>query len=120
MFMNEFDVEETLARTATEVEEVPNLYAAARVLHALMEWTNANSDGWPYWKKPQQAASRIVEVFGDRDYALRFGYDRQGKPLTDITEAELLRLYVPVKAFLTKQKVNWHADLPWAALFPAA
>jgi len=120
MFMNEYDVVETLANTADQVDEVPNMYAAARVLHALMEWTNTNSDGWPYWQPPQRAASRITNMFHDRNYALRFGNARDGSPLTDITETELLRLFVPVKAFLTKQKVNWHAELPWAALFPAA
>jgi hypothetical protein len=120
MFMNEHDVVETLARTAEQVDEVPNLYAAARVLYALMEWTNEHSDGWPYWQKPQQAASRLTDTLHSRDYALRFGNERDGSPLTDVTETALKQMLVPIKAFLTKQKVNWNADLPWAALFPAA
>ena len=119
MFMNEYEVVETLSLTADQVDDVPNMYAAARVLHALMEWTNANSDGWPYWAKPQQAASRLTEMFHERSYALRFGQDRDGSPLVDVSEAELLRIYVPIKSFLRRQKVNWHDDLPWAALFPA-
>jgi hypothetical protein len=122
MFMNEHDVRETLANVheCHEVEEVPNLYTAARILDALVEWTNSHSDGWPYWQKPSQAASTLMQAFHDRDYALRFGQERDGSPLTDVDEAALAAMLRPIKAFLTKQKVDWHADLPWAALFPAA
>jgi len=120
MFMNEYDVVETLSRTADQLDEVPNMYAAARVLHALMEWTNANSDGWPYWPKPGKAANSLMVMFHNRSYALRFGHDREGKPLVDFTEADLALVLRPIKAFLRRQGVDHNAELPWAALFPAA
>lgn len=118
MWMNEYEVEEILSRTAHEAGEVPNLYTGARVLHALMEWTNANSDGWPYWNKPSSAAGRLMEVFHDYQYPLRFGHDRDGQPLADLPQDELKRLLAPIKSFLTKQGIDYRADLPWAALFP--
>jgi hypothetical protein len=120
MWMNEHDVVETLARTAEQVDEVPHMYAAARVLHALMEWTNSNSDGWPYWPKPGKAANSLMVMFHNRDYALRFGNHRDGSPLVDFTEAELTLALRPIKAFLKRQDVDYNAELPWAALLPAA
>jgi len=118
MWMNEFEVLETLSLTADEVDTVPNLYTGARVLHALMEWTNANSDGWPYWPKPGQAASKLMETLHDRHYALRFGSNRDGSPLTDVCDSVLVHLLVPIKSFLKRQGVEYDAELPWAALFP--
>ena len=120
MWMNESEVQETLYLTMEQVEDVPNMCAGARVLHALMEWTNENSDGWPYWTKPSKAADSLMVMFHDRSYALRFGHDRKGQPLTDITEEELVRLLRPIKAFLTRNKVDFNADLPWAAILPVA
>jgi hypothetical protein len=120
MFMNRNEVVETLAYCGDQVEDVPNLYEGARVLYSLMEWVDSHSDGWPYWQPPQRAASRLIEALHSRNFALRFGEERDGSPLADVTDAELAACLRPIKSFLTKQEVNWHADLPWAALFPAA
>jgi len=119
MWMNEYEVVETLGQTHFQVDEVPNMYAGARVLEALMEWTNSNSDGWPYWQKPAKAANSLMVAFHLRSYALRFGHDRDGSPLVDFTDEELAKALRPIKAFLTRQDVNWDADLPWAAILPA-
>jgi hypothetical protein len=120
MWMNEHEVEETFDRLDSAHPAVPNLAAGASVLDALVAWTNANSDGWPYWQKPSKAANSLMTVLHNRDYAIRFGHDREGKPLEDITTAELALVLRPIKAFLTRQEIDWNADLPWAALFPAA
>jgi len=120
MWMNEHDVEETFDRLSSARPAMPNLTTAASVLDALVAWTNSNSDGWPYWKKPANAAASLMNALHERDYAIRFGHHRDGSELTDITAAELTQVLRPIKAFLTKQKIDWNADLPWAAILPAA
>jgi hypothetical protein len=119
MFMNRHEVVETLAYCGDQVEDVPNLYEGARVLYSLMEWVDSHSDGWPYWQPPQRAAAKLIEAFHDRNYALRFGQNRDGSPLTDVSDAELSACLRPIKAFLTRQGVDHGSELPWAALFPA-
>jgi hypothetical protein len=116
MWMNEHEVEEAADNYGERADEVPNLYAGARVLYALMRWTNENSDGWPYWQKPAKAADSLMEVLQAKDYALRFGRSRSGELLTDITTEELTKVLSPIKAFLTRQKVDYDSVLPWAAI----
>jgi hypothetical protein len=116
MWMNEHEVEEAADLYGERSYEYPNLYAGARVLYTLMRWTNDNSDGWPYWQKPARAADALMTLLHSKDYALRFGHDRIGNPLEDITAAELTRVLSPIKAFLTRQGVDHSAVLPWAAI----
>ncbi len=118
LFMNEHEVEETVLRI--DPDETPNLAAGAAVLSALVDWTDSNSDGWPYWSKPSRAARNLMEVLYEKDYAIRFGHDQEGQPLTDVSMADLTKALRPIKTFLTTQGVNWNADLPWAAVLPAA
>jgi hypothetical protein len=118
LFMNEHEVEETLHDI--DPEETPNLAAGAQVLSALVDWANSNSDGWHAWPKPCRAAKNLQQVFQDKGYAIRFGQDRDGSPLEDINAADLNKALRPIKTFLTTQGVNWNADLPWAAVLPAA
>ena len=120
MWMNEHDVEETFDRLSSAHPALPNLTHAASVLDALVAWTNSNSDGWPYWKKPAQAASKLMAALHERDYAIRFGRNRDGSELVDLTNAELVQVLRPIKAFLTRQNIDHNADLPWAAILPAA
>lgn len=93
-FMNEWDVGEAVARF--DRPETPNLNQAATVLSNLMEWTNRNSDGWPYWAKPARSAARLMELLESVDR-----YNPQ-----DVTLAEVRKALSPVKAFLTRQGVN--------------
>lgn len=118
MWMNEYEITDIQSRV--DEDEFPNLANAAHILAALVDWTNSNSDGWPYWKKPSQAANRLMDLLHERDYAIQFGYHRDGSPLTDLTDEELAKALRPIKAFLTRQRVDWNADLPWAAILPAA
>jgi hypothetical protein len=98
MFMNEWDVQE--ARERFDAAETPNLAEAARILDALMHWTNQNSDGWPYWSKPSHAARKVQEALtlATQDYY-------RGTEVTDLPKADLTKALAPIKAFLTKQGV---------------
>ena len=118
MFMSEHEVENIEHRI--DPDDTPNLAAGAQVLSTLVGWANENSDGWPYWTKPCRAARNLMEILHERDYAIMFGQDREGRPLTDVSAAELTKALRPIKTFLTTQNINWNADLPWAAVLPAA
>ena len=104
MWMNEYDVDEAVR--LFDANEVPNLARGATTLANLVRWTNSNSDGWPYWSKPSNAAKSLQTMLSDRTYAARFGHDRQGRPLSDVTKPELDKALRPVKAFLTRQGVD--------------
>lgn len=98
-FMNEFEVIEAASYFAHD-GTTPNLAKGAEVLYSLMEWTNSNSDGWPYWKKPTQAASKLITAI---QAAQRARFDG---PVQDISEADLNTYLRPIKAFLTRQGVQ--------------
>ena len=108
MWMNEWEVAE--AAHAFSATEQPNLYRAAQVLGNLVEWTNSNSDGWPYWRKPANAAKSLMDMLNEAMNAQRRGDDWDVRP-TDVTKA-----LSPIKAFLTRQGVDHAAVLPWAAI----
>ena len=55
MWMNEMDVIEQTALWNGEWNH-PTLGPATQTLFNLMKMVNSNSDGWPYWKKPANAA----------------------------------------------------------------
>ena len=111
MFMNEHDVEQ-VGRLVIAAR-LDNLIVGARVLDALVEWTNSCSDGWVYWQKPRKAATKLMEMLDDR---MRNQYRQNG--LMDCTDAELRQALVPIKTFLTKQGVDYYAELPWAVILP--
>lgn len=90
-FMNEYDIEEALARY--DAEDFPYLAEAAEKLHLLMRWTNRNSDGWPYWKLPAKAADKLMTLIQSADR-----FDPQ-----DVTAVEVKKALTPIKSFLTRQ-----------------
>lgn len=97
--MNEYDIEETLRHTA--YAEVANLRRGAVVLSRLKDWTNNNSDGWPYWQKPGKAAAKLMDLLHTAGLS---HFDE------DVTEAGLNKTLTPIKAFLTRQGVDeWTA-----------
>lgn len=93
MWMNEHDVDDAVRRFG---DDTPNLAKGARVLSRLVTWTNSNSDGWPYWQKPQKAAATLMNLLHNAD---RFNPE-------DITAADLAVALRPIKAFLTRQGVD--------------
>jgi hypothetical protein len=109
-YLNDYEVED--AERVFHLDGLPNLYRGAAVIHALMDYANANSDGWHMWKAPRKAASGLIDVVDDaRRNHLR------GHLFGDITDEQLKGLLRPVKSFLTRDKVD-QDELPWAALFP--
>jgi hypothetical protein len=96
-----------------EAEDAAGCFAQFDVPNLQTEWTNSNSDGWAYWMKPRKAASRLVDLVA----APRRGY-LFGHQILDCTETELRDALRPIKSFLTRQGINWDAELPWAAILP--
>jgi hypothetical protein len=94
MWMNEYDIEDALNRTP----EGTNLERGAQILYRLKNWTNENSDGWPYWQKPSKAAKKLMELL--------YWADRSARYSEDCTEADLKSALVPIKSFLTRHGVE--------------
>lgn len=78
--------------------EMPNRTKAARALEALADWTDQNTDGWPYCSKAHRAATRLVAIL---EGSMRRRLDE------DVTDAELKKAFTPVKSFLTRQGTSW-------------
>jgi hypothetical protein len=97
MFVNEWDIERLV--TSTNDGDHPNLHQAALTLERFKDWVNSNSDGWPYWIKARKSSERLQERLHAFDTA-RFSWG--SSDAADITEAELKRLYTPIKSFLTR------------------
>lgn len=101
LFMNEYEIDDAVRRFS-RADDTPNLLAGAKTLARLRDWTNRNSDGWPYWSKPCRSAERLQTLLQAAD---RFDP-------TDCTEAELKRAYVPIKTMLTRTGiVGAHAEV---------
>lgn len=96
MWMNEYDIDDAARRVAHD-DERPNLRAAVGILDRLKDWTNRNSDGWPYWKAPIRAADKLMTAIQSRIYG-------SGVAGGDIPEGDLKRALTPIKSFLTKQQ----------------
>lgn len=95
-FMNEYEVEDALRTFDPDV--TPNRARAAANLARLVEWTNANSDGWPYWAKPARSAAKVMDLLtGDGTWATKERLETE-----DCTAAELTAALRPVKAMLTR------------------
>ncbi len=90
LFMNRWDIEDAVRQHADD----PILGPASRTLHNLMEWTDNNSDGWPYWPKPCRAAKRLQELF-------------QLRRVDPVTVEEYKAALRPIKAFRTRQGADF-------------
>lgn len=101
--MNEHEITE--ARHLSATLELKNLHRGARVLANLRDWTNQNSDGWPYWSPPNRASTKLQGALAhmSNDY-------HRGREAQDITDSELARLFTPIKSFLTRRGVD-HAEV---------
>jgi hypothetical protein len=98
-WMNEDDI--LVAAARFNKGETPNLGRGARILSRLMEWTNNNSDGWPYWMPPARAANRLMLILQRSTTAYY-----SGGLAEDITDAELRAVLSPIKTFLTRRNVE--------------
>lgn len=97
--MNEYEIGE--ARHLSAKLELANLHKGARALAELRDWTNQNSDGWPYWSPPNRASQKLQGALAKMrtDYYL-------GREAQDITPSDLARFCSPIKSFLTRQGVD--------------
>ena len=101
-WMNQYEVENAV----NELDHLPNLGAAAQTLANLVEWTNNNSDGWPYWRKPSNASSRLQDML---EAAMR---SRREAPIADASAAEIRKALAPIKAFRTRQGADFEIVSP--------
>jgi hypothetical protein len=81
-FYNDFDIEMALRRHANH----PVLSKATRVLAAVAEDANNNSDGWHSWPLPCRACKQLITIIESGD----------------ATEAQLRKAMAPIKAFYTR------------------
>lgn len=96
--MNEYEIEG--AACLFQQDSTPNLARGAQVLVRLKDWTNAHSDGWPYWQKPRQASAKLQALLED---ARRRGY---AGDYADCPGPELAKALTPIRSFLTRQGVD--------------
>lgn len=84
--MNEFDISTAQRRHAHH----PVKSRAVRIINDLRELADSCSDGWCYWKKPVNAARKLIELIEDT-------------PDDQATEKALTKALAPIKAFLTRE-----------------
>jgi hypothetical protein len=102
MWMNEYEIETAFRRWVPLAAEFPVLAAAATTMDELVRWTNANSDGWPYWRKPALAAKKLMALITSVD---RF------RPV-DIDLADYKKALTPIKSFRTKHNADFTIAAP--------
>lgn len=98
--LNEYEIDTAAVRAAHDSHR-PNLQRAVLTLDRLKDWTNENSDGWAYWRKPCAASAKLQEIVSNRYFSPRHMLTD-----ADIPEALLKKAYTPIKAFLTRQGVD--------------
>lgn len=102
--MNEYEVDEAVRRFAgPDSFDVPNLRCAVSTLDNLVQWTNRNSDGWPYWSKPSKASKHLQQLI----YGALLARDGE-----DITREALRAALVPIKSFRTRQSADFDIVQP--------
>lgn len=95
MWMNSYEIRNIADRFDAETQ--PNAERGARILLNLHTWTNNNSDGWAYWRKPSNAAERLMLELD------RVKNPRGFSDAVDLTAAELASAIRPIRAFFTRQ-----------------
>lgn len=93
--MNRWEVEDAADRHVQH----PILGPATQTLRNLMEWTDRNSDGWPYWPKPVRAAAKLIELI-ERSHPYH-------RPQQEATIEEYKAALRPIKAFRTRQDADF-------------
>lgn len=93
MWMNQPEIEWAAQRH----HDCPNVRKGVHLLLRLMQAVNEQSDGWPYWKAPSQAADKLMELLhtaGNLDHGTH----------GTISAADLRKAITPIKAMVTRQK----------------
>lgn len=99
--MNEFEIETAQLRACEDFHR-PNLQNSVLTLARLMEWTNSNSDGWAYYRKPVNASMRLQRAI----YGRYFGIARDREDLPDLINAEYKAALTPIRSFLTREGID--------------
>lgn len=100
--MNEYDIEEAVC--LFQQDSTPNLARGAQVLDRLKDYTNRNSDGWPYWQKPKRASAKLQALLEDARRRGRAG------DYADAPGPELAKALTPIRSFLTRQGAD-HTEI---------
>lgn len=95
--MNEYEITEAWHYAGHN--GLTNYKRGALILAHLRDWANQNSDGWMYWALPRKASAKLQA-------ALEQMMRTHWREVEDLTDAELTKLLSPIKAFLTRQKVD--------------
>jgi hypothetical protein len=93
VWMNQYDIE----MLASNNHACPNVRKGVKLLHALMESVNNQSDGWAHWHAPSKAAEKLMALLRT---AGNIWYDTRGT----ITEQQLKEAVTPIKRMVTHQK----------------
>jgi len=102
-FMNDYDLE--VARARFTRATCPNRLALVMVVDALREATDEVSDGWAYWSKPAASAASAMALIESRTHA-----ENEQQETQDLTDAEVTRAVMPIKAMLTRNRSVFDAE----------
>lgn len=103
-YMNDYDLDYAVGRFTRAAK--PNRLGLALVVANLRNFTNEVSDGWAYWPKPCRAAAKAIALIESRtnrenDLQERF----------DATDEEVAAAIRPIKAFLTRHRHVYTAEM---------
>lgn len=95
-WLNEYEVQDAADRFG-HGQAGEALQCASLTLQALVQWTNESSDGWPYWRKPANAAKALCAIVGAAlaPFSVVVSND-------DVRKAQR-----PIKAFRTRQGADF-------------
>lgn len=93
--MNRWDVEDA----AELLQGDPVLGPASATLLSLMRWTDRNSDGWLYWRKPGNASRSLQALIPSRYEYGNYDYEAP-------SAAEVRKAYGPIKAMATRARTK--------------
>lgn len=99
--LNEYQIDNAVRRFGHD-DERPNLSAAVRTLDDLVDWTDHNSDGWPYWSAPAKASAKLQRLIAGVDWL-----DPQ-----DISASDLRKAYIPIRSFRTRKNADFVIEEP--------
>jgi hypothetical protein len=102
MWMNGADIE--ILHQNINQHTCPNVRKAVRLLYALMEATNNQSDGWHSWPKPGRAANKLMDLIrttGNIWYALH----------GTISDADLKKAITPIRRLATTEAHQFKFDV---------
>lgn len=92
MWMNQSEIEWAASRN----HACKNVRKGVRLLHALMQAVNNQSDGWPYWRAPAESAEKLMELLKT---AGNLSHDTHG----EISDADFRKAVTPIRRMVTVQ-----------------